>query len=85
MLTFAAQLPFMLVRLVGVDNPEQAMALVRKMAEAQTPDALMFAADIATSAINLLLRPLLAAAFVVLYYDAKARSGRINDEEIRLE
>jgi len=84
-LTFAAQLPFMLVRLVGVDNPEQAMALVRKMAEAQTPDALMFAADIATAAINLLLRPLLAAAFVVLYYDAKARSGRMNDEEIRLE
>ena len=35
---------------------------MQKMAESQTPDALMFAADIATAAINLLLRPLLAAA-----------------------
>jgi hypothetical protein len=26
---------------------------------------------------------LFAAAFVVLYYDAKARSGRINDDQVR--
>ena len=79
MLTFGVQLPFMLARFVGVENPEQAMALVQKMAQAQTPDALMIAADIVTAAMNLLLRPLLAAAFVVLYYDAKARSGRVNE------
>lgn len=84
-LTFGVQLPFALVRFIGVENPEEAMALMRKMAESQTPDALMFAADIATAAINLLLRPLLAAAFVVLYYDAKARSGRMNNEGIRSE
>jgi hypothetical protein len=81
-LTFGVQLPFMLARFIGVENPEQAMALVKKMAQSQTPDVLMIAADIVTAAINLLLRPLLAAAFVVLYYDAKARSGRMNDEEI---
>ena len=84
-LTFGVQLPFMLARLIGVENPEQAMALMQKMAQSQTPDALMIAADIATAAINLLLRPLLAAAFVVLYYDAKARSGRMSDEEISSE
>ena len=61
------------------------MALVREMVESQTPDALMFAAAIAAAAMNLLLRPLLAAAFVVLYYDAKARSGRMNDEEISVD
>jgi uncharacterized protein DUF4339 len=85
LLTFGVQLPFALARFIGVDNPEQAMALMRKMAESQTPDALMFAADIATAATNLLLRPLLAAAFVVLYYDAKARSGRMNDDKISLD
>ena len=84
-LTFGAQLPFMLARLIGAENPEQAMALMQKIAQAQTPDALMIAVDIATAAINLLLRPLLAAAFVVLYYDAKARSGRMSEEEVSLE
>jgi hypothetical protein len=82
-LTLGVQLPFMMARLIGVENPEQAMALMQKIAQSQTPDPLMIAADITTAAINLLLRPLLAAAFVVLYYDAKARSGRINDDQIR--
>ena len=84
-LTFGVQLPFALARFVGVENPEQAMALMQKMAQSQTPDALMIAADIVTAATNLLLRPLLTAAFVVLYYDTKARTGRVNDEEIRSE
>jgi hypothetical protein len=81
-LTFCVQLPFALARFIGVGNTEEAMALMRKMSEAQTPDSLMMAANIAAAAINLLLRPLLAAAFVVLYYDAKARSGRTSDAEI---
>jgi hypothetical protein len=78
--TFGVQLPFVLVRIAGVANPEQAMALIQKTSQAQAPDALMMAADIATAAMNLLLRPLLAAAFVVLYYDAKARSGKVAEE-----
>ena len=45
----------------------------------------MIGAEIASAALNLLLRPLLAAAFVVLYYDAKARSGKGSGEEIRSE
>jgi len=83
-LTFGVQVPFTLVRFAGLDNPEEALALMRKMAESQTPDALVIAADIATAALNLLLRPVLAAAFVVLYYDARARSGKAT-EEIRSE
>jgi hypothetical protein len=81
-LTFGVQLPFMLARFAGAENPEQALALMQKAAEAQTPDALMMAADIVTAVMNLLLRPLLAAAFVVLYYDAKTRSGRLSREEV---
>ena len=80
-LMFGVQLPFTAVRIAGLD-PEEALALIRKLAESQTPDALMVAADVATAVLNLLLRPLLAAAFVVLYYDARARSGRMTKEEV---
>src|SRR5207253_9645222 len=80
--TFGVQFPFVLARIIGVDNPEEAMALMQKLAEAKTPDALMVAADVVTAIISLLLRPLLAAVFVVLYYDAKARSGRDKDEQV---
>jgi len=51
------------------------------MTESHATDGLMLAAAIATAAVNLLLRPLLAVVFVVLYYDAKARSGRTNDSK----
>jgi hypothetical protein len=76
LLFIGVQFPFMLVRLSGVENPDQARALMQTLAEAKTPDALMIASDIAAAVLNLLWRPLLAAAFVVLYYDARARSGR---------
>jgi len=81
-LTFGVQLPFTLVRFSGLESPEEVMALMQKLAAAPTPDALTIAANIATAALNLLLRPFLAAAFVVLYYDAKARSGRGSDADV---
>jgi hypothetical protein len=70
----AVQFPFTLIRLGGADTPEQAMAIMRALSEAKTPDALMIASDVASALMNLLVRPLLAASFIVLYYDAKARS-----------
>jgi hypothetical protein len=75
-LLIAVQFPFTLIRLSGVENPEQAMALMKSLSEAKTPDTLMIAADVVSALVNLLLRPLLAASFIVLYYDAKARLGR---------
>jgi hypothetical protein len=75
-LTLAVQFPFTLVRLSGAENPEQALALVQNLSQAKSPDALMIAADIAAAVINLIVRPLLAASFIVLYYDAKARKGQ---------
>lgn len=77
-LTFGLQLPFTMIRFVGIDNPDEAMLLMEKMSQSRDP--LMLVADLATAALNLILRPLLAAAFVVLYYDAKARSGRMSAE-----
>jgi hypothetical protein len=75
-LLLAAQLPFTLARLSGTESPEQAMALMQSLAQAKTPDALMIASDVVSAVVNLLLRPLLTASFIVLYYDAKARLGR---------
>jgi hypothetical protein len=33
----------------------------------------MIVSDVVSAVLNLMLRPLLAASFIVLYYDAKAR------------
>jgi hypothetical protein len=74
----AVQFPFMLVRLSGVENPEQAIALMQTLSQAKTPDALMIASDVASAVVNLILRPLLAISFLVLYYDAKARHRRVD-------
>jgi hypothetical protein len=70
------QFPFMLVRLSGIENPEQAVALMQTLAEAKSRDPLMIASDVVSALVNLVLRPLMAASFIVLYYDAKARAGR---------
>jgi hypothetical protein len=72
----AVQFPFTLIRLSGVENPEQAMELMRSLSQAKTPDALMVASDVLGAVVNLILRPLLAISFLILYYDAKARLGR---------
>jgi hypothetical protein len=72
----AVQFPFTMIRLRGIENPEQAMALMQSLSQAKTPDALMIASDVVSAVLNLVLRPLLAASFIVLYYDAKARHAR---------
>jgi hypothetical protein len=81
----AIQFPFTVARLRGVENPEQAMALMQSLSQAKTPDTLMIASDVASALMNLILRPLLAASFLILYYDAKARFGRQSDKAIRSE
>ena len=73
----AVQFPLMLVRLGGVENPEQARVLMDTLSQAKTPDALMIASDVLAALVNLILRPLLAISFLVLYYDAKARVGTL--------
>jgi hypothetical protein len=69
----AVQMPFTIARLSGAENPEQALAVVKSLSDAKTPDALMIASDVVSALVNLLFRPLLAASFIVLYCDAKAR------------
>ena len=78
-LMLTVQLPFTLIRFGNVSSPDEAMALMQTISQAKTPDTLMIVADVLSAIVNLLLRPLLAASFVVLYYDARARSGRTGD------
>ena len=78
-LMLTVQLPFTLIRFGNVSSPDEAMALMQTISQAKTPDTLMIVADVLSAIVNLLLRPLLAASFVVLYYDAQARSGRTGD------
>jgi GYF domain 2 len=73
----ALQFPLMLIRLSGTENPEQAVALMQTLSQTKTRDALMIASDVLAALVNLILRPLLAISFLVLYYDAKARTGRV--------
>lgn len=68
-----AELPFLLVRLQGVTNMDDAMALVQNLANASAPDAMVLASYVFSSLIHALLRPLLGISFVILYFDAKAR------------
>lgn len=82
LVTIGLQLPFMLIRFSGIENPEQAMAMMQTLSQAKTPDMLTIASDVVTAILNLMLRPLLAAVFVVLYYDAKARLGKSGDQPI---
>jgi hypothetical protein len=75
-LTIGVQLPFALVRFIGVSSPEEMIALAQTVSQAKTPDTLMIISDVVSAVLNLILRPLLAASFIVLYYDAKARLSR---------
>lgn len=84
-LSFAIQLPFLVARFVSAANPEEAVALAKAAAAATTPDTLTILADLASAVVSLFLQPLLAAAFIVLYYDARARAGRRDDEEVSSE
>ncbi len=68
-----AEIPFLLVRLKGITSPDDALNLVQNLANAPAPDAMMIASYIFSSFIQVLLRPLLGIAFVILYFDTKAR------------
>lgn len=69
--TVAAQVPFVAARFIGVNDPNQMMQMAQNFAQTPHNDALTIAANISAALFHALLRPLLAASFVVLYYDAR--------------
>jgi hypothetical protein len=70
-----SEIPFLLVRMRGVTNPDEVFSVVQNLANAPAPDAMTIASYIFSAFIHTLLRPLLGISFVVLYFDAKARNG----------
>ena len=69
----AVELPFLLLRLRGITDVEQAIAVLQALVRAPRPDAMTIVTYVLSSLLNAVFRPLLGIAFVVLYFDAKAR------------
>ncbi len=72
-LSVAVELPFMVMRLQGITNFEDAYALLKNIANAPAPDAITITTYVLSTLVHAALRPLLGIAFVVLYLDAKAK------------
>jgi hypothetical protein len=71
-LTSGAELPFLLIRLQGITDPESAQRVLQGLLNAPAPDAMTIASYALTSLVQTVLRPLLGIAFVLLYLDAKS-------------
>ena len=71
----AIELPVVLFRMRGVTSLEQAATMVQAMAK-NSPDLLSGLTTLLSCLTHAILRPWLAATFVVLYLDTKA-SGRL--------
>ncbi|MDQ6655294.1 MAG: DUF4339 domain-containing protein [Verrucomicrobiota bacterium] len=72
-LAVALEVPVLLWRLRGVGSMEGAVALMDTLVKNPPADALNVVSYAVSSLANAALHPLLGIAFVVLYFDAKAR------------
>ena len=72
----AIELPVVLFRMRGVTSLEQAATMVQAMATKNSPDLLSGLTTLLSCLVHAILRPWLAAIFVVLYLDTK--TGRPN-------
>jgi hypothetical protein len=71
-----AEVPFLLVRLQGITDPESAQRVLQGLLNAPAPDAMTIASYALTSLVQTLLRPLLGISFVLLYFDAKSTESK---------
>jgi hypothetical protein len=71
-MSIAIEFPFLLFRMRGVTNLDDAMATFQTLASAKSPDVLTILSTALSALMHAVIRPLLAACFVVLYFDTKA-------------
>ena len=71
-LNVAIELPAVLFKMRGVASIEQAATLMQTMAAEKTPDLLSGLTTLLSCLVHAVLRPWLAALFVVLYLETKA-------------
>lgn len=86
-LNVAIELPVVLFKLRGVTSVEQAAAMMQAMATNDSIDLLSGLTTLLSSLLHAVLRPWLAAVFVVLYLDTVAsqvRPPRSPDDQERL-
>jgi hypothetical protein len=79
-LNVAIELPVVLYRMRDVTNLEQATALLQSMSTASPADFLSSLTTFLSTVLHAVLRPWLAAIFVVLYLDTKAAVNRRPNE-----
>ncbi|HEY1582697.1 MAG TPA: DUF4339 domain-containing protein [Chthoniobacterales bacterium] len=72
----AIEAPFMIFRLRGITSVEQAAALLQTMATSSAPDWLSGLTTLLSSLCHAILRPWLAATFIVLYIETKKTAPR---------
>jgi hypothetical protein len=72
----AIEFPVVLFRMRGVTSLEQAVTMVQAMATKNSPDLLSGLTTLLSCLVHAVLRPWLAAIFVVLYLDTKAGQQR---------
>ncbi len=73
-LNLALEMPAVPFKMRGVTSIEQATTMLQAMASQNTPDFLSGLTTFLSCLINAILRPWLAALFVVLYFETKATS-----------
>jgi hypothetical protein len=71
-LGLAVEVPFMMWRLRGITDLEQAVAMIQTLVRAPGPDTITIVSYVLSSLVNAVFRPLLGIAFVILYFDARA-------------
>ena len=76
----ALELPVVLYRMREVTNLEQATALLQSMSTASPPDFLSGLTTLLSTLLHAVLRPWLAAIFVVLFLDTKAAAPSMPNE-----
>jgi hypothetical protein len=69
----AIELPFLMMRLRGIATMEEVRVLVEQLVNAPTPDWITITTYALSGLLHAILRPLLGIAFVLLYFDARAR------------
>ncbi len=87
LLNVAIEMPVVLFRLRGVTSLEQAAAMMQTMATNNSFDLLSGVTTVLSSLIHAVLRPWLAAVFVVLYLDTVAGESsqpRAADDQAKL-
>ena len=78
LLNVAIELPVVLLRMRGVTSLEQAATTIQAMATANSTDLLSGLTTLLSCLVHAILRPWLAAMFVVLYFDTK------RNDEVRM-